>query len=65
MEAAVNILLYIALAGVVFVLGWGLVNMFRGGSGNLSQKLMRARVIIQFVAIILLMLSLFFMTRGT
>lgn len=60
METAVNILLYLALGGVVFVLGWGLINMFRGGSGNLSQKLMRARVITQFVAIILLLLAVYF-----
>ncbi|HEY8594439.1 MAG TPA: twin transmembrane helix small protein [Devosiaceae bacterium] len=54
-----SILVFVALAAVVFILGWGLVNMFRGGSSNLSQKLMRARVIAQFIAIILLMAVVF------
>jgi hypothetical protein len=34
--------------------------MFRGGSPNLSQTLMRARVVAQLIAIILLMAALFF-----
>jgi hypothetical protein len=37
----------------------GLWNMLRGGSANLSQKLMRWRVGLQFVAICVLMLALF------
>lgn len=60
MSNILNILIFAALAGVVFVLGWGLFNMFRGGNTQLSQKLMRARVIIQFIAIVLLMLAAFF-----
>ena len=43
----------------------GLWNMFRGGDHNLSQKLMRARVIAQAIAIILLMGALFFFGRNT
>ena len=42
----------IAVAGVLFV---GLANMMRGGSANLSQKLMRLRVLLQFLAILLIM----------
>jgi hypothetical protein len=37
------------------VLGFGLWNMMRGGDPNLSQKLMRARVILQFIALIIVM----------
>ncbi len=59
MEIVLTILIIGALAAVVLILGAGLFNMFRGGSGNLSQKLMRARIIAQFVAIVLLMLALF------
>lgn len=59
MHLVLSILVFVALAAVVFILGWGLVNMFRGGSSNLSQKLMRARVIAQFIAIILLMAVVF------
>jgi hypothetical protein len=36
----------------------GLVNMMRGGNPNLSQKLMRMRVVLQFVAIIITMVTI-------
>jgi hypothetical protein len=41
--------------------------MFKGGesSGNRSQMLMRARVIAQFVAIVVILGALFFFGRGT
>ncbi len=45
----------VALAAVSIVLLLGLANMLRGGSANTSQKLMRWRVILQFVAIIIVM----------
>lgn len=57
MQTGLSILIFLSLGSVVFILGWGLWNMFRGGDGNLSQKLMRARVLAQFVAIILLLLA--------
>jgi Hypoxia induced protein conserved region len=59
MSSVINILIVIALAAVAVILGAGLWNMFRGGSPNLSQKLMRARVIAQAIAILLLMLAVF------
>lgn len=58
MQIALNILIVLAVLSVVFVLGWGLFNMVRGGDGNLSQKLMRARVILQAVALGLLFLAI-------
>jgi hypothetical protein len=48
----------VAVASVATVLVMGLVNMMRGGSPNLSQKLMRMRVVLQFVAIILTMVTI-------
>lgn len=54
---------YIAVGAVLVVLLMGLVNMFRGGSSNSSQKLMRWRVGLQFVAIIVLMASLYISQR--
>ena len=45
----------LAVAAVAVVLALGLFNMMRGGSAALSQKLMRWRVILQFVAIIVIM----------
>ena len=41
------------------VLLLGLWNMMRGGSANTSQKLMRWRVGLQFLAIIVLMAGLY------
>ncbi len=38
----------------------GLANMLRGGSPNLSQKLMRWRVGLQFLAILLIIGVLYF-----
>jgi len=60
MAQGLNILIIVAVGAVIVILGMGLWNMFRGGDGNLSQKLMRARVISQFVAVILLMVAVFF-----
>jgi hypothetical protein len=43
------------------VLLLGLVNMMKGGSPNTSQKLMRLRVLLQFVAIVITMLTVWAM----
>ena len=53
----------IALAAVAFVLLLGLINMMRGGSPNTSQRLMRLRVLLQFVAIVVAMAALWAMGR--
>ena len=55
------IVLPIAVAAVALVLLLGLVNMMRGGSPNTSQKLMRWRVVLQFVAIVVAMLAVWAM----
>ena len=50
--------------GIVFiVLLLGLWNMLRGGGANTSQRLMRLRVVAQFLAIVLILLSVYFTTR--
>jgi cytochrome bd-type quinol oxidase subunit 1 len=64
MQTAFNVLIALVMAGVVVILGLGLWNMFRGGDGNTSQKLMRARVIAQAVALALLLGALFLFGRG-
>ncbi|ESR24170.1 twin transmembrane helix small protein [Lutibaculum baratangense] len=46
----------LALVAVAVVLILGLVNMMRGGSPNRSQTLMRWRVILQFGAVVLIVL---------
>ncbi len=53
----------IAVGAVAVVLLLGLVNMMRGGSSNTSQKLMRIRVLLQFIAIIVIMLAVWVMHR--
>jgi hypothetical protein len=53
----------IAIGAVALVLLLGLANMMRGGSGNTSQKLMRLRVLLQFVAIIVIMATLWIMQK--
>ena len=52
-----------AIVAVAIVLVLGLVNMMRGGSPNRSQKLMRMRVMLQFVAIVVIMLTIWAMGR--
>ena len=53
----------VAIGAVAVVLVLGLINMMRGGSPNTSQKLMRLRVLLQFVAIIVIMATIWLM-RG-
>ncbi len=53
----------IALIAVAVVLLLGLLNMMRGGSPNPSQRLMRLRVVLQFVAIVIAMLAIWAMGR--
>jgi dolichyl-phosphate-mannose--protein O-mannosyl transferase len=53
----------IAIAAVAVVLVLGLINMMRGGSPNTSQRLMRLRVLLQFVAIIVIMFTIW-LIRG-
>jgi hypothetical protein len=50
-----NVLVGVAIGAVAVVLLMGLVNMLRGGSMNTSQRLMRWRVGLQFVAILVIM----------
>ncbi|MEX0954163.1 MAG: twin transmembrane helix small protein [Rhizobiaceae bacterium] len=59
MSTVFNILAVLVMVGVVIVLLRGLINMMRGGSGNTSNKLMQARVALQFVALVLIMLALY------
>ena len=55
------IVLPVAVGAVALVLLAGLVNMLRGGSPNRSQTLMRWRVLLQFVAIVITMLTVWAM----
>ena len=52
-----------AIVAVAIVLLLGLINMMRGGSPDRSQKLMRLRVLLQFVAIVVIMATVWAMGR--
>jgi hypothetical protein len=60
METLFKILIIVAMAAVVIVLVSGLINMMRGGSGVTSNKLMQARVALQAVALVVIMLALYY-----
>jgi hypothetical protein len=53
----------IAVGAVALVLLLGLVNMMRGGSPWTSQKLMRLRVMLQFIAIVVILIAAWAMSK--
>ena len=53
----------VAIGAVAIVLFLGFANMLRGGSPNTSQTLMRWRVVLQFIAIIVIMTTVWLMHR--
>lgn len=57
LEQTFTAILFAALAAVVLVLAVGIVSMFRGGEFNArwSNRLMRARVGFQLLAVLLLL----------
>ncbi len=55
MNSIADLIVPIGIAAVAIVLAMGLFNMLRGGSADRSQKLMRMRVLLQFVAIVVIM----------
>ena len=61
-----NILIFVVLAALLLVLAAGLYALFRGGDfgRSYSNKLMRLRVLVQFVAILLLAAVLFWRSQA-
>ena len=59
------LLIPISLLAVLAVLGSGIYAMFKGGDFNkkYSNKLMRLRITLQFVAIVIIMSALYFATN--
>ena len=53
----------VAIGAVALVLVLGLVNMMCGGSPDTSQRLMRLRVLLQFVAVVVIMITIWAMGR--
>tara|TARA_R110002126_G_scaffold97700_7_gene227451 strand:+ start:1767 stop:1964 length:198 start_codon:yes stop_codon:yes gene_type:complete len=52
------------MIAVAFVLVRGLYNMARGGDANLSNKLMRMRLALQFIAVVLIVITLWLTGGG-
>lgn len=64
MSSFTTILTFIVMGLVVLVLIRGLFNMMKGGDGNLSNRLMRMRIVLQAIAIALIMLTLWLTGGG-
>jgi len=64
-SGAVDILILVAIAAVTVTLGFGIFALFRGGEfgRTWSNRLMRLRVLLQFIALILLALGAFLASR--
>jgi ABC-type nickel/cobalt efflux system permease component RcnA len=60
MRTASNLIVAIGTGAVAFVLVLGLLNMLRGSNPNLSQRLMRWRVGVQFAVIVIILGVLWF-----
>ena len=52
-----------AILAVAVVLGFGLVNMMKGGSAERSQKLMQLRVLAQAIALLIIMGAIYFLGK--
>ena len=60
------LLIPISLLAVLALLGKGIYAMFKGGDFNkkYSNKLMRLRITLQFIAIVIIMSALYFSTNS-
>ena len=61
-----SLLIPIALVAVLVALGFGLHSLYRGGdyARSHSNKLMRLRVLLQFIAILVLVAAFYWRSRG-
>ncbi len=64
MSTVVYVLAIIVMGLVAIVLIRGLFKMMKGGDANLSNKLMQLRVLLQAVAVLLIMLTLWLTGGG-
>jgi Hypoxia induced protein conserved region len=60
MSTLFNILALVAMLSVAGVLLVGLRNMMKAGDANFSNKMMQLRVFLQFVAIVLIVIAVYF-----
>lgn len=64
MNLTINLAIFLALAAVTVVLGLGIFALFRGGDfgRSWSNRLMRLRVLLQFIAILVLVAAAWWRT---
>ena len=65
MSDVFDILIPVALAGVAITLAFGIYALFRGGDfgRSYSNKLMRLRVLMQFIAVVVLVAAFWWRTQ--
>ncbi len=66
MDTLFDILIPVSLAAVLLALAGGLYALYRGGDfgRSWSNKLMRLRVVLQFVAVVVLVAAFWWRTRA-
>ncbi|MDI7864350.1 twin transmembrane helix small protein [Rhizobiaceae bacterium n13] len=64
MSSFTTILTIIVLALIVLVLVRGLYNLLKGSNPHLSNRLMQMRILLQAIAIVLIMLTLWLTGGG-
>ena len=64
MSTLLTYLSLVVMGLVAIVLIRGLINLAKGGSGNKSNQLMQMRIVLQAVAMVLIMLTLWFAGGG-
>lgn len=66
MDTLFDILILVSLAAVLMALLAGLYALYRGGDfgRSYSNRLMRLRVVLQFVAVMVLVAAFWWKTRG-
>jgi hypothetical protein len=62
-DVLVYALVPISIAAVAVVLLFGFINFARGGSPHTSQKLMQWRVLLHFVALVVIMFTIWALGR--
>ena len=60
MNLALQILIVLVMGAVAVSLLFGLRNMMKGGDANLSNKLMQLRIFLQFIAVLLIVIVIYF-----
>ncbi len=65
MTSLFSVLIPLALGAVLVTLGFGVFALFKGGDfgRSYSNRLMRLRVLLQFIAVIVLCAAVYFMRR--